>query len=140
MTEKEELDLTERRETMLSTLVELETIISNALGKLAEGENVNLKIPKPEKVDVERLAAKPMTTGTPEEFKLAKQKLLPNNLMYKAPALEEGVTPVEPVEPAEDSQDKDLTAALEVALEKLRNIKYTAKIPAKDFQTPTGDY
>ena len=44
--------------TMLSTLNELETLINNALGSLAEEVEIREgKIPKPQKVDVERLAA-----------------------------------------------------------------------------------
>ena len=80
--------------TMLSTLNELETLINNALGSLAEEVEIREgKILKPQKVDVERLAAKPKTTGTPEAYTpVKKQKLMPENMMYKAPALEEGDT------------------------------------------------
>jgi len=135
----EEVDMSERRERMLSTLNELETVITNALGSLiGAAEIMDGKIPKPQKVDVERLAAKPMTTGTPEEFKLKKQKLMPENLMYKAPALEEGEeTPVEPPTSPEDSQDKDVEAALETALEKLKRFKHSLSIPAADAMQPT---
>tara|TARA_R100001510_G_scaffold57479_1_gene65689 strand:- start:2451 stop:2861 length:411 start_codon:yes stop_codon:yes gene_type:complete len=126
--------------TMLSTLNELETLINNALGSLAEEVEIREgKIPKPQKVDVERLAAKPKTTGTPEAYTpVKKQKLMPENMMYKAPALEEGGdAPVETPTTPMDSQDKDVEAALETALEKLKRFKHTLKVDAKDATQPS---
>ena len=69
------------------------------LAHLAESVEIrDNKIPKPQKVDVERLAAKPYTTGMPEAYTpVKKQKLMPNHMLYKAPALDEGEDP--PVEP-----------------------------------------
>ena len=133
-------DMSERRATLLSQLNELETIITNALGALTESVEIrDNKIPKPQKVDVERLAAKPYTTGMPEKFTpVKKSKLMPNNMLYKAPALDEGEDPpVEPVEEPQDAQEKEVASALEDALRQLEKLKYTHSIDAADAMQPT---
>ena len=136
---KETDDLTQK-ETVYHRLVELESLITNALGALVESTTIaNTKIPKPKKVDVSRLAAKPYTTGTPETFKKSGQKLMPNNdMLYKEPAFDEsGDPPVEPVSTPEDSQSKDVAASIEQTLEKIRRLKHTLEIEAADAMQPT---
>ena len=103
---------------LLSRLVELESIISNALGIAAEtGEERPYKQVKPQPVNVENLAAKAIPGSVQEVKKSRDYKLLPEHMFYKSTEEERGEPRTEDADLPEDSQDKDLVAALETALE-----------------------
>jgi len=136
---KETEDLTQK-ETVYSRLVELETLVTNALGALVESANAQAyKTVKPKKTDVERLAARPYTKGLPEAFKKGTPSLMPkNDMLYKEPAFDEsGDAPVEPPTAPEDSQSKDVAASIEQTLEKIRRLKHTLEVEAADAMQPT---
>jgi|MDSZ01.2.fsa_nt_gb hypothetical protein len=136
---KETQDMTEKRK-VYSRLVELETLLTNALGALTESVEIRSgKIPKPKKVNVESLVAKPTKGAPTETVYKGKNKLMPNNeAFYKAPAFDEsGEAPVEPPTQPEDSQDKEIEAALTTALEALEKFRGTLSIEAADAMQPT---
>jgi len=132
-------DLRDKR-MLLTRLVELEYTITNALGLLAEtGEENKYKAIKPKSMDVERMAAKAKAGSVQEVKKSRGQKLLPEHLFYKSEEEDRGEPRSESVEMPEDSQDKDLEAALETALEKLRRYKHTLRVSEEAAFTPSDE-
>ena len=82
--EKPEDDLRDNR-MLLTRLVELESIITNALGIMAEtGEERPYKQIKPKPMDVESMAAKAKAGSIQEVKKSREHKLLPEHLFYKS--------------------------------------------------------
>jgi len=132
-------DLRDKR-MLLTRLVELEYTITNALGLLAEtGEENKYKAIKPKSMDVERMAAKAKAGSVQEVKKSRGQKLLPEHLFYKSEEEDRGEPRSESVEMPEDSQDKDLVAALETALEKLRRAKHTLRVSEEAAFVPSDE-
>ena len=137
--EKPTDDLRDSR-MLLTRLIELETHITNALGLMAEtGEERPYKKVKPHLKDVMAMAAK-AKPGTISEVKKSRQhKLLPEHMVYKSKEEERGEPRREDSELPEDSQDKDLVAALETALEKLRRAKHTLRVPEESAFVPSDE-
>jgi hypothetical protein len=120
----------------LTQLTELTILLTNALGyEPAKGQK-NESAGK--KVNVERLAAKPFTKGETLVGRNYNQKLMPDNMTYKAQPDEEEVR-IESVAPAEDSQDKDLEAVILSALSKLNRMKHTLEVPEEAALTPSDE-
>ena len=137
--EKPEDDLRDSR-MLLTRLVELETIITNALGLVAEtGEERPYKQIKPQPMNVEAMAAKAKAGSIQEVKKSRQQKLLPEHLFYKSEEEDRGEPRTEDPEMPEDSQDKDLVAALETALEKLRRAKHTLRVSEEAAFVPSDE-
>jgi len=125
---------------LLSRLVELESIISNALGIAAEtGEERPYKKVKPQPVNVENLAAKAIPGSVQEVKKSRDYKLLPEHMFYKSTEEQRGEPRTEDADLPEDSQDKDLVAALETALEKLRRAKHTLRVSEEAAFVPSDE-
>tara|TARA_R110000803_G_scaffold56289_5_gene113575 strand:+ start:854 stop:1285 length:432 start_codon:yes stop_codon:yes gene_type:complete len=142
MTKKIENMSTEREDGLreaevLTQLSELTKLITNALGYEPADAQKNEKAGK--QVNVEALAAKTITKQQPELIKYDNsQKLMPENMTYKAEPDQEEVR-IESVEPAEDAQDKDLEAALETALSKLKRMKHTLTVNEEAALTPSDE-
>ena len=90
------------------------------------------------KVNVERLAAKPITKGETMVKRNYESKLMPENMTYKAEPDQEEVR-IESEGNAEDSQDKDVEAALETALGKLKRLRHTLTINEDAALTPSDE-
>ncbi len=132
-------DLRDKR-MLLTRLVELESIITNALGLMAEtGEERPYKQIKPQPMNVESMAAKAKAGSIQEVKKSRGHKLLPENLFYKSTEEDRGMPRTEDSEVPEDSQDKDLEAALETALEKHRRYKHTLKVSEEAAFVPSDE-
>jgi len=120
----------------LTQLTELTVLLTNALGYEPADAQKNENAGK--KVNVERLAAKPIT----KEQKLVKRnyesKLMPENMTYKAEPDQEEIR-IESGGNAEDSQDKDAEAALETALGKLKRLRHTLTINEDAALTPSDE-
>jgi len=137
--EKPEDDLRDKR-MLLTRLVELESIITNALGIMAEtGEERPYKEIKPQPMNVESMAAKAKSGSVQEVKKSRQHKLLPEHMFYKSTEEDRGMPRTEDSEVPEDSQDKDLEAALETALEKLRRYKHTLKVSEEAAFVPSDE-
>lgn len=137
--EKPEDDLRDSR-MLLTRLVELETLITNALGLAAEtGEERPYKQIKPQPMNVESMAAKAKAGSIQEVKKSRQHKLLPEHLFYKSEEEDRGEPRTEDAEMPEDSQDKDLVAALETALEKLRRAKHTLRVSEEAAFVPSDE-
>jgi hypothetical protein len=125
---------------LLTRLQELESVINNALGSEHFGAEVNTYKPiKPKVVDVERLAAKNVSSSPSIAKSPRSRKLMPENLIYKDEETEPREDPpemgdaempknVEDSELPEDSQEKQLELALETALALLRKKKNTLSV------------
>jgi len=120
----------------LTQLTELTILLTNALGYEPAKEQKTESAGK--KVNVERLAAKAITKGETLVKRNYNQKLMPENIVYKAEPDQEEVR-VESVAPAEDSQDKDLEAAILSALSKLNRMKHTLEVPEEAALTPSDE-
>lgn len=138
--EKPEDDLRDSK-MLLTRLVELETIITNALGIMAEtGEVRPYKKISPKPMNVENMAAKAKVGSIQEVKKSREHKLLPNNEMFfKSNEEDRGEPRMESPDMPEDSQDKDLAAALETALEKLRRAKHTLRVSEEAAFVPSDE-
>lgn len=121
---------------VLTQLSELTVLLTNALGYEPADAQKNEKAGK--QVNVERLAAKPITKEQTIIGRNYDSKLMPENMTYKATPDEEEV-PVESVAPAEDSQDMDAAAALETALGKLKRLRHTLTVPEEAALTPSDE-
>ena len=107
--DKPEDDLRDKR-MLLTRLVELESIITNALGikSLRSLKEPPYKEIKPQPMNVESMAAK-ATAGSVQEVKKSRHhKLLPEHMIYKSTEEDRGMPRSEDAEVPEDSQDKDL--------------------------------
>ena len=125
---------------LLTRLQELEYVINNALGSEDFEAEVNTYKPiKPKVVDVERLAAKAVSSSPSIAKSSRSRKLMPENLIYKHEETEPREDPpdmgdaempknVEDSELPEDSQEKQLELALETALALLRKKKNTLSV------------
>jgi len=121
---------------VLTQLTELTVLLTNALGyepaDAQKDENAG------KQVNVERLAAKPITKEQTTVKRNYQSKLMPENMTYKAEPDQEEVR-VESVAPAEDSQDKDVEAALETALGKLKRLRHTLTVNEEAALTPSDE-
>lgn len=125
---------------LLTRLIELESIISNALGIMSEnGEERPYKEVKPQPMNVESMAAKAIPGSVQEVKKSRQRKLLPQHMFYKSEEEDRGEPRAESAEMPEDSQDKDLAAALETALEKLRRAKHTLRVSEEAAFVPSDE-
>ena len=86
-----------------------------------------------------RLAAKATVSSVQEVKKSRNIKLLPEHMFYKSEEEDRGEPRSEGTEVPEDSQDKDLEAALETALEKLRRYKHTLRVSEEAAFTPSDE-
>lgn len=121
---------------VLTQLTELTVLLTNALGYEPADAQKNEKAGK--QVNVERLAAKPITKEQTMVKRNYESKLMPENMTYKAePDQEE--TRIESDGNAEDSQDKDVEAALETALGKLKRLRHTLTINEDAALTPSDE-
>lgn len=121
---------------VLTQLTELTVLLTNALGYKPADAQKNEKAGK--QVDVERLAAKPITKGNSLVKRNYQNKLMPENMTYKAEPDAEEVR-VESVDEAPDSQDNDAEAALETALGKLKRLKHTLTVGEEEALTPSDE-
>ena len=121
---------------VLTQLTELTVLLTNALGYEPADAQKNEKAGK--QVNVERLAAKSITKEQTMVKRNYESKLMPENMTYKAePDQEE--TRIESDGNAEDSQDKDVEAALETALGKLKRLRHTLTINEDAALTPSDE-
>lgn len=121
---------------VLTQLSELTVLLTNALGYKPADAQKNEKAGK--QVNVERLAAKPITKEQTMVERSYDSKLMPENMTYKAEPDEEEIR-IESDGNAEDSQDKDVEAALETALGKLKRLKHTLTIDEDAALTPSDE-
>jgi hypothetical protein len=121
---------------VLTQLTELTVLLTNALGYEPADAQKNEKAGK--QVDVERLAAKPITKQSNSVGRHYNNKLMPENMTYKAEPDQEEIR-IESEGNAEDSQDKDAEAALETALGKLKRLKHTLTINEDAALTPSDE-
>ena len=121
---------------VLTQLTELTVLLTNALGYEPADAQKNEKAGK--QVNVERLAAKSISKEHTMVKRNYESKLMPENMTYKAePDQEE--TRIESDGNAEDSQDKDVEAALETALGKLKRLRHTLTINEDAALTPSDE-
>jgi len=121
---------------VLTQLTELTVLLTNALGYEPADKQKDEKAGK--QVDVERLAAKTITKQINLIRREYETKLMPENMTYKAEPDEEEIR-IESDGNAEDSQDKDVEAALETALGKLKRLKHTLTINEDAALTPSDE-
>ena len=103
------------------------------------GEERPYKQIKPKPMNVESMAAKAKVGSIQEVKKSQEHKLLPEHLFYKSEEEDRGEPRTEDVEMPEDSQDKDLVAALETALEKLRRAKHPLRVSEEAAFVPSDE-
>jgi len=120
----------------LTQLTELTVLLTNALGYEPADAQKNEKAGK--QVNVERLAAKPITKQDSLIPRNYTNKLMPENMTYKAEPDQEEIR-IESEGNAEDSQDKDVEAALETALGKLKRLRHTLTINEDAALTPSDE-
>lgn len=120
----------------LTQLTELTVLLTNALGYEPADSQKNEKAGK--QVNVERLAAKPITKQDSIIPRNYTNKLMPENMTYKAEPDQEEIR-IESEGNAEDSQDKDVEAALEAALGKLKRLRHTLTINEDAALTPSDE-
>ena len=120
----------------LTQLTELTVLLTNALGYKPADAQKNENAGK--KVNVERLAAKPITKEQTLVKRNYESKLMPENMTYKAEPDQEEIR-IESEGNAEDSQDKDVEAALETALGKLKRLRHTLTINEDAALTPSDE-
>ena len=87
---------------------------------------------------MKRLAAKPITKEQTMVKRNYESKLMPENMTYKAEPDQEEIR-IESDGNAEDSQDKDVEAALETALGKLKRLRHTLTINEDAALTPSDE-
>tara|TARA_R110002020_G_C16311605_1_gene773894 strand:- start:2418 stop:2843 length:426 start_codon:yes stop_codon:yes gene_type:complete len=121
---------------VLTQLTELTVLLTNALGYEPADAQKNEKAGK--QVNVERLAAKPITKEQTMVKRNYESKLMPENMTYKAEPDQEEIR-IESDGNAEDSQDKDVEAALETALGKLKRLRHTLTINEDAALTPSDE-
>tara|TARA_R100000544_G_C2211447_1_gene52193 strand:+ start:395 stop:817 length:423 start_codon:yes stop_codon:yes gene_type:complete len=121
---------------VLTQLTELTVLLTNALGYEPADKQKDEKAGK--QVDVERLAAKTINKQINLIRREYEAKLMPENMTYKAEPDQEEVR-IESDGNAEDSQDKDVEAALETALGKLKRLKHTLTINEDAALTPSDE-
>jgi len=121
---------------VLTQLTELTVLLTNALGYEPADAQKNEKAGK--QVNVERLAAKPITKEQTMVKRNYESKLMPKNMTYKAEPDQEEIR-IESDGNAEDSQDKDVEAALETALGKLKRLRHTLTINEDAALTPSDE-
>tara|TARA_R110001592_G_scaffold19887_10_gene81249 strand:+ start:11078 stop:11503 length:426 start_codon:yes stop_codon:yes gene_type:complete len=121
---------------VLTQLTELTVLLTNALGYEPADAQKNEKAGK--QVNVERLAAKPITKEQTMVKRNHESKLMPENMTYKAEPDQEEIR-IESDGNAEDSQDKDVEAALETALGKLKRLRHTLTINEDAALTPSDE-
>lgn len=139
MSKKEDMiasDADIRSAEVLTQLTELTVLLTNALGYEPADAQKNEKAGK--QVNVERLAAKPITKEQTMVKRNYQSKLMPENMTYKAEPDQEEVR-IESEGNAEDSQDKDVEAALETALGKLKRLRHTLTINEDAALTPSDE-
>ena len=120
----------------LTQLTELTVLLTNALGYEPADAQKNEKAGK--QVNVERLAAKSITKQDSLIPRNYTNKLMPKNMTYKAEPDQEEIR-IESEGNAEDSQDKDVEAALETALGKLKRLRHTLTINEDAALTPSDE-
>jgi len=125
-----------RSAEVLTQLTELTVLLTNALGYEPADAQKDEKAGK--QVNVERLAAKPITKEQTMVKRNYQSKLMPENMTYKAEPDEEEIR-IESEGNAEDSQDKDVEAALETALGKLKRLRHTLTINEDAALTPSDE-
>ena len=121
---------------VLTQLTELTVLLTNALGYEPADAQKNEKAGK--QVNVERLAAKSITKEQTMVKRNYESKLMPENMTYKAEPDQEEIR-IESDGNAEDSQDKDVEAALETALGKLKRLRHTLTINEDAALTPSDE-
>ena len=121
---------------VLTQLTELTVLLTNALGYEPAEAQKNESAGK--QVNVERLAAKPITKEQTMVKRNYESKLMPENMTYKAEPDQEEIR-IESDGNAEDSQDKDVEAALETALGKLKRLRHTLTINEDAALTPSDE-
>lgn len=121
---------------VLTQLTELTVLLTNALGYEPADAQKNEKAGK--QVNVERLAAKPITKEQTMVKRNYESKLMPENMTYKAEPDQEEIR-IESDGNAEDSQDKDVETALETALGKLKRLRHTLTINEDAALTPSDE-
>ena len=139
MSKKEDMiadDADIRSAEVLTQLTELTVLLTNALGYEPADAQKDEKAGK--QVNVERLAAKPITKEQTMVKRNYQSKLMPENMTYKAEPDEEEIR-IESQGNAEDSQDKDVEAALETALGKLKRLRHTLTINEDEALTPSDE-
>jgi len=139
MSKKEDMiadDADIRSAEVLTQLTELTVLLTNALGYEPADAQKDEKAGK--QVNVERLAAKPITKEQTMVKRNYQSKLMPENMTYKAEPDEEEIR-IESEGNAEDSQDKDVEAALETALGKLKRLRHTLTINEDAALTPSDE-
>jgi len=139
MSKKEDMiadDADIRSAEVLTQLTELTVLLTNALGYEPADAQKDEKAGK--QVNVERLAAKPITKEQTMVKRNYQSKLMPENMTYKAEPDEEEIR-IESEGNAEDSQDKDVEAALETALGKLKRLRHTLTINEDEALTPSDE-
>ena len=139
MSKKEDMiadDADIRSAEVLTQLTELTVLLTNALGYEPADAQKDEKAGK--QVNVERLAAKPITKEQTMVKRNYQSKLMPENMTYKAEPDEEEIR-IESEGNAEDSQDKDVEAALETALGKLKRLRHTLTINEDEALTSSDE-
>ena len=139
MSKKEDMiadDADIRSAEVLTQLTELTVLLTNALGYEPADAQKDEKAGK--QVNVERLAAKPITKEQTMVKRNYQSKLMPENMTYKAEPDEEEIR-IESEGNAEDSKDKDVEAALETALGKLKRLRHTLTINEDAALTPSDE-